>query len=185
MSAPLRVQPLLAQGPQLVTRTGLADDRGRFARLFSAEELLHAGWSGPIAEINHSVTTRAGTVRGLHWQTAPHAEMKVVSCIRGAVYDVAVDIRDGSPTKFAHVSAELSADNGQALLIPEGFAHGFQALTDDAELIYFHSAAHAPGYEAGLRPDDPVLSIAWPLPVGLMSVRDRSHPLLRFAGDAA
>ncbi|WP_110032834.1 dTDP-4-dehydrorhamnose 3,5-epimerase family protein [Hoeflea marina] len=163
-------------GPQLIGRKRLADDRGHFSRLFCAEELAEAGWTGPVAQVNHSVTGRAGTVRGLHLQRPPHAEMKLVSCIRGAVFDVAVDLRPGSPTRFTAVAAELSAENGLAMLVPEGFAHGFQALCDGCELIYLHSAGHSPGSEAGLRHDDPALAIAWPLPVALVSERDAGLP---------
>ena len=165
-------------GPQLISRHRMSDDRGHFSRLFCADELLQAGWSAPIAQINHSVTSRAGTVRGLHFQREPHAEMKLVSCVRGAVFDVAVDIRPGSPTRFQAFTAELSTDNGLAMLLPQGFAHGFQALSDDCELIYLHSAPHRPGSEAGLRHDDPALAIAWPLPVTLVSQRDASLPLV-------
>lgn len=132
----------------------------------------------PVAQINHSVTSRTGTVRGLHYQREPHAEMKLVSCVRGAVFDVAVDIRHGSPTRFQVFSAELSANNGLAMLLPEGFAHGFQALSDDCELIYLHSVPHSPGLEAGLRHDDPALAVAWPLPVTLVSARDAALPLV-------
>lgn len=165
-------------GPLLIARQRLGDDRGQFSRLFCAEELGHAGWTKPIAQINHSVTGRAGTVRGLHYQRQPHAEMKLVSCVRGAVFDVAVDIRPGSPTRFQVITAELSAENGLAMLLPEGFAHGFQAVSDDCELIYLHSAPHSPGFEAGLRHDDPALAITWPLPVTLVSKRDASLPLV-------
>lgn len=174
-----QLSPELAKsGPQLIGRQRLGDDRGHFSRLFCAEELGETGWTTPIAQINHSVTARAGTVRGLHYQRQPHAEMKLVSCVRGTVFDVAVDIRPGSPTRFQVITAELSAENGLAMLLPEGFAHGFQALSDDCELIYLHSAPHSPGFEAGLRHDDPALAIAWPMPVTLVSARDASLPLV-------
>ena len=159
-------------GLTLVQRQYLQDARGAFARLFCAQELAACGWSGPIAQINHSRTRTQGSVRGLHYQKAPHAEIKLVSCLRGAVWDVAVDLRADSPT-FLHWHAQiLSADNACALLIPQGFAHGFQALTDDVELLYCHSAAHAPAFEAGLHAQDARLAIAWPLPVAALSPRD-------------
>ncbi|WP_322988632.1 dTDP-4-dehydrorhamnose 3,5-epimerase [Hoeflea sp.] len=172
------LMPGTAGGPMLVARSPRVDDRGAFARIFCAEALSAVGWPGPVAQINHSQTRKAGTLRGLHFQRAPHAEAKLVICIRGSVFDVAVDIRENSPTRYQHAAAELSAEAGTALYLPEGFAHGFQALSDDAELIYVHSAAYAPDHESGLRADDPVLAIAWPLPVTGISERDGSHPLL-------
>lgn len=178
------VSDLPLAGLKLVERQRLGDHRGFLARLFCAEELAEAGWSKPIAQINHTMTARRGTVRGLHFQHPPQAEMKLVSCIRGEVWDVAVDLRAESPGFLAWHAERLSAENGRALLIPEGFAHGFQALTDDAELLYCHSAAYAPEAEGGLNPLDPRLAIAWPLEIADMSERDRAHPLLDagFAG---
>lgn len=165
-------------------RQRLGDHRGFLARLFCAGELAEAGWTRPITQINHTMTARKGTVRGLHFQHPPQAEMKLVSCIRGEVWDVAVDLRAESPGFLAWHAERLSAENGRALLIPEGFAHGFQALTDEAELLYCHSAAYAPEAEGGLNPLDPRLAIAWPLEIADMSERDRAHPLLDagFAG---
>lgn len=163
-------------GLRVVQRQRIEDERGFLSRLFCAEELAAAGWRGPVAQINHTCTRRAGTVRGLHYQKAPHAEIKLVSCVRGRVWDVAVDLRPGSPTYLRWHAEELGADNGCALLIPEGFAHGFQALSADAELLYCHSRAYAPQAEAGLHPLDARLAIAWPLPVQGLSARDAGHP---------
>ena len=165
-------------GLKLVRRQRLGDSRGFLARLFCADELAAAGWTGPIAQINHTFTARQGTVRGLHFQRPPHAEAKLVSCLRGRVWDVAIDVRQGSSTFLQWHAQELSADNGLALLIPAGFAHGFQALSDDVELLYCHSAAHAPHAEAGLNPQDPRLAIAWPVPITELSTRDAGHALL-------
>jgi dTDP-4-dehydrorhamnose 3,5-epimerase len=165
--------PLL--GLTLVRRQRLGDSRGFLARLFCAEELAAAGWSGPIAQINHTFTARQGTVRGLHFQRPPHAEAKLVSCLRGEVWDVAIDVRPSSPTFLRWHAERLSADNGMALLIPVGFAHGFQALSDDVELLYCHSAPHAAQAEAGLHPQDERLAIAWPLPITELSARDAGH----------
>jgi len=161
-----------------VQRQPLVDSRGFLARMFCAEELAPAGWTWPIAQINHTHTARCGTVRGLHFQRPPAAEAKLVSCLRGAVWDVAVDLRAGSPTFLQWFGTELSAANHRALLIPPGFAHGFQALADDCEILYLHSAAHAPASEGGLDALDPRLAIAWPLPVAERSPRDAEHPLL-------
>ena len=165
-------------GLKRVQRQRLGDNRGFLARLFCAEELAAAGWVKPIAQVNHTYTASQGTVRGMHFQHLPHAEMKLVSCIRGDVWDVAVDLRAGSPT-FLHWYAErLSADNGCALLIPEGFAHGFQTLSNDAELLYCHSAAYVAQAEGGLNPSDSRLGIRWPLPITELSIRDAGHPLI-------
>ncbi|GAB1386140.1 dTDP-4-dehydrorhamnose 3,5-epimerase [Melaminivora sp.] len=168
--------PLPLAGLTRVQRQSLADARGFFERLFCAEELAACGWSGPIAQINHSLTRQAGSLRGLHYQQPPHAEMKLVTCLRGAVWDVAVDLRAGSPTFLHWHAEELSADNARALLIPQGFAHGFQALTPDAELLYCHSHPYKPQAEAGLQALDARLAIAWPLPVGERSPRDAALP---------
>ena len=163
-------------GVQVISRSRIGDDRGFLSRIFCAEELAEAGWIDPIVQINHTLTSEMGTVRGMHYQCRPHAEMKLVSCIRGVVWDVAVDLRASSQSYLQWYAAELSADNGRALLIPQGCAHGFQALTADCELIYLHSAAYAPGAEAGLSPLDPTLGIAWPLSISQLSERDRRHP---------
>jgi len=172
----LVVVDLPMPGLKLVKRSLLSDSRGFFSRLFCASALASVGWESPIAQINHSYTNRRGSVRGLHYQLPPQAETKLVSCLRGEVWDVAVDLRRGSPT-FLHWHAHaLSADNGLALLIPAGFAHGFQALSDDAELLYCHSAPYAAAAEAGLNPQDARLAISWPLPVVGLSLRDAGHP---------
>lgn len=159
-----------------IERRPIQDARGSFSRLFCAEELAEAGWRKPIAQINHSVTVKTGTVRGLHYQNVPHAEMKLVSCIRGAVWDVAVDLRAGSATFLRWHAEVLSAENGYAMLIPEGFAHGFQTLTDGVELIYCHSAAYHQQAQGGLHPQDARLSIAWPRPITELSERDAQYP---------
>lgn len=157
-----------------VTRRRLADERGFLSRLFEPEELAAAGWRGAIAQINETGTTRAGTVRGLHFQHPPHGEMKLVSCLSGRIFDVAVDLRRGSPTYLRSVALELSQENGRALLIPEGCAHGFQALTDDVRMLYLHSAPYAAAFEGGFDALDPALAIAWPLPVANRSPRDEA-----------
>jgi dTDP-4-dehydrorhamnose 3,5-epimerase len=154
------------------------DARGAFVRLFCARELEPVLGQRQIAQINHSRTSHAGTVRGMHFQHPPHAEMKIVHCLRGRVWDVAVDLRTGSPTFLQWHAEELTQDDAQMLVIPEGFAHGFQALEPDSELLYLHTAFYHPPSEGGLRYDDPRLAIAWPLPAQDLSPRDLSHPLL-------
>lgn len=163
-------------GLKRVQRQRLGDSRGFLSRLFCADELSSAGWHQAIAQINHTYTALRGTVRGMHFQRPPHTEMKLVSCVRGEVWDVAVDLRVGSLTYLQWHAERLSSDNLTALLIPEGFAHGFQSLSDDAELLYCHSVAYAPQSEAGLNPCDLALDIAWPLPITELSARDQAHP---------
>jgi dTDP-4-dehydrorhamnose 3,5-epimerase len=170
------VTDLPLAGLKRIKRHPIGDDRGFLARLFCADELAAAGWTKPIAQINHTRTSKRSAVRGVHFQRPPHAEMKLVSCIRGEVWDVAVDIRNGSPTFLCWHAERLSADNGCALLIPEGFAHGFQALTHEVELLYCHSTAYTPQAECGLNPRDPRLGVAWPLPISELSARDAGHP---------
>jgi dTDP-4-dehydrorhamnose 3,5-epimerase len=154
------------------------DERGRFARLFCQGSLAAFDQPLQIRQINHSRTAVRGSVRGLHFQYPPHAETKLITCLRGAVWDVAVDLRCGSAT-FLHWHAErLEAGDGRSLLLPPGFAHGFQALSDDAELLYLHSADYSPEHEGGLSPSDARLAIAWPLPVSNLSARDAAHPPL-------
>lgn len=178
------VTDLPLTGLKRVERQPAADARGYFARLFCVDDLRGAGWTGAVVQINHSCTARRGTVRGLHFQRPPHAEMKLVTCIRGEVFDVAIDLRKGSQTFLRWHGEYLSADNNRALLIPEGFAHGYQALSNDVELIYCHSVPFNASAEAGLDPRDPKLAIDWPLPVLELSERDLCHPKLdgRFTG---
>lgn len=171
----LVVSDLPLAGLKMVERQRLGDARGYLSRLFCAEELAAADWIRPIAQINQTYTARRGTVRGLHFQYPPHAEMKLVNCLRGEVWDVAVDLRAGSPTFLQWHAEFLSADNSRALLIPEGFAHGFQTLTDEVEMLYCHSAAYVASAEGGLQPLDARLGIAWPLPVTELSARDAGH----------
>ena len=174
----LTVTDLPLAGLKLVERKRLGDSRGYLTRLFCAEELATANWLKPIAQINHSYTSKRGTVRGMHFQHQPHAEMKLVSCVRGEAYDVAMDVRTDSPTFLQWHAEQLSADNGRAMLIPEGFAHGFQTLTDDVELLYCHSASYSTAGEAGLNPQDARLGIAWPVAVTELSPNDTNRPLI-------
>ena len=165
-------------GLYLVTRTPITDERGYLSRLFCASELASFGWVQPIAQINQTRTQLCGTVRGLHYQRPPYAEIKLVTCLRGEVWDIAVDLRPASPTYLKWHAQLLSPENGHSLLIPQGFAHGFQALTDDVEMLYCHSASYNKASEGGLHPEDPCLAIAWPLPVRGLSARDASHALI-------
>jgi len=168
----------LPLGLKLIERKILGDHRGNLSRLFCVQELEHAGWLKPVAQINHTFTNKRGTLRGMHYQHHPYAEMKLVSCIRGEVWDVAVDIRVGSATFLQWHAEILSEDNRRAMLIPEGFAHGFQALTDNVELLYCHSSPYMAHSEAALNAYDPKLAIPWPLEVTEISTRDAGHPLI-------
>lgn len=167
-----------------IRRKPITDERGFFERLFCADELKGAGLEKPIAQINRSLTKKRGAVRGMHYQRPPHAETKIVSCLKGEIFDVAVDIRAGSPTFLQWHGEVLSADNATTLLIPEGFAHGFQTLSEECELLYLHTAPYTPHAEGALHPLDPELDIKWPLNVAHLSQRDASHEFLGpdFAG---
>ena len=156
----------------------ICDHRGAFARLFCEQDLAKVFGERRIVQINHSRTTQVGAVRGMHFQHAPQAEMKMVRCLKGRVWDVAVDLRKNSPTFLAWHAVELSMDNTDMMVIPEGCAHGFQVLEPDSELLYLHTAAYAPSAEAGVRHDDPLLAIKWPIAVTDVSERDKAHPLL-------
>ena len=163
---------------RVIERNPVGDDRGYLERLFCSEELKPFIGNRNIQQINHTLTAKSGTVRGMHYQNPPHAEMKLVSCLRGEVFDVAVDLRKGSPTFLKWHAVMLSEANHLSFAIPEGFAHGFQALTDNCELLYFHTAAYEPSSEAGLNALDPRLAIEWPQPVCERSVRDQQHRLI-------
>lgn len=170
--------PTPLTGLMLVQRKAIEDHRGFLSRFYCAEEFRAAGIDKPVAQINHTLTRQRGAVRGLHFQHPPHAETKLVSCLRGEVLDVAVDLRRDSPT-FLHWHGEiLSAANRKSLLIPEGYAHGFQTLTEDCELIYLHTSSYHPEAEGALNMADPRLNIAWPLPANDLSERDRNHPFI-------
>jgi len=155
-----------------------SDDRGFLHRLFCEEELREVVGQRQIVQINQSRTRTVGAARGLHYQRQPHAEMKFVRCLSGKVWDVAVDLRAGSSTFLKWHAEELSAENARMMVIPEGFAHGFQVLEADSELLYLHTAHYTSSAEGGVRVMEPRLSIRWPLAVRDLSNRDRNHPLL-------
>lgn len=165
-------------GVKLVQRKTIEDQRGFLSRFYCADEFREAGMDKPIAQMNHTLTRTKGSVRGMHFQNPPHAEAKLVSCLHGEIFDVAVDLRRDSPTFLQWHGAILSAKNRSSLLIPEGFAHGFQTLTEDCELIYLHTAAYHPESEGALNAADPGLGIAWPLAFADISDRDRNHKLI-------
>lgn len=166
------------KGSYIISLKPFSDDRGWFARTYCKKEFGTIGHDKEWVQMNHSFTKEKGTVRGMHFQHPPFSEIKMVRCIAGAVLDVIVDIRKDSPTFLQHVVAELSAANKQMIYIPEGFAHGFQTLAENTELVYHHSEYYQPGVEGGLKYNDPILNIEWPLPVMNVSERDNSHLLL-------
>jgi dTDP-4-dehydrorhamnose 3,5-epimerase len=170
--------PTPLAGLVVVMRMPMTDERGCLERLFCASEFASQKIQLPVLQANRTVTMRKGTVRGMHFQYPPHMEAKLVSCLLGKVFDVAVDLRRGSPTFLDWHAEELSSDNHKSLLIPAGFAHGLQTLEDGCELLYFHSAAYAANAEGGIHPSDPKVGIRWPLPISEMSARDRGHPAL-------
>ncbi len=178
----MRFVPTAVPPVTIVELEPFRDERGWFARAFCAREFADAGLTPVTAQTNLSHNVEAGTVRGLHWQAAPAEEAKLVRCVRGAIYDVAVDVREGSPTYLQWVGVELTADDGRALHVPQGFAHGFQTLEDDTLVIYQVGEFYTPGAERGLRHDDPAIGITWPRAVTSISDKDASWALL---GDAS
>lgn len=161
-----------------IERNPIGDNRGFLSRFFCAKEFEEIGFKGSIAQMNHTLTNLKGCVRGLHFQHPPSAETKIVTCIKGKVFDVAVDVRSGSPTFLNWYAIELSAENRMSLYIPKGFAHGFQTLENDCELLYIHSEFYQPKAEDALNALDKKIAIDWPLDVTEMSERDRSHKMI-------
>ena len=174
----MKFTPISIQGAYLIQLSPAADDRGSFSRLFCNKELETIGHTKNIVQVNHSITKQAGTVRGMHFQQAPHSEIKMIRCLRGKVFDVLVDLREGSATFLQWYGIELSPAMYQMIYIPKGCAHGFQALENDSELIYFHSDFYNAESESAVRFDDPMLSIKWPLTPVNISERDKNHSLL-------
>jgi len=176
----LKIRGSEIAGVHIIERQPVVDGRGWLERMYCDSELEEILGSKRIRQINRSLTKYSGTVRGLHFQRAPKAEVKLVSCIRGKVFDVAVDLRVGSPTFLKWHGEVLDASNRRTLVIPEGFAHGFQALSSDCELLYFHTAEFDPEAEVGINAKDGPLKISWPLPVAGQSKRDEQ---LQFVDD--
>jgi len=174
----MKIHPTPIADLMLIETMPVRDDRGQFARIFCQTECAELRPQLHWAQINISETTYKGSVRGMHFQYPPAAEAKLIRCLHGRVFDVAVDLRAGSPTFLRWHGVELSADAPIQFFIPEGFAHGFQTLTDDAQLLYLHTCEWDRRHEGALRHDDPALSIAWPLSVTRLSEKDRHTPLI-------
>lgn len=171
-------KPLALGGAFLIDLEKREDSRGFFSRYFCEKEYSSHGLETRWVQMNTSLTRQPGSVRGLHFQRPPKAEAKVIRCLSGAIWDVLVDLRMGSPSFGKWLGFELNDDNRTMLYIPKGFAHGFQTLTDDCEMLYFHTATYQAGAEGGLNALDFRLAIKWPLGVTILSDRDRSHPML-------
>ncbi len=174
----MRFVPLSLAGAWLVELEPISDERGFFARSWCRSEFAERGLESALEQCNISYNTKRGTLRGLHWQDEPHAETKLVRCVRGTVYDVIVDLRPDSPTHRRWQAVELDAERRNALYIPIGFAHGFQTLADGSELLYQMSSVHSPDYARGARWNDPTLAISWPIGDPILSAKDRNLPLL-------
>lgn len=164
------------QGAYVIELEKREDERGFFARVFCEEEFRSHGLTDRFVQVNNSLARTKGTLRGMHYQLAPHAEVKVVRCIRGALYDVILDVRESSPTFGEYFGIELSAENRTMLYVPNGFAHGFITLEEDTEAFYLADAAYAPDFERGVRWNDPRFAIEWPQKPTVISEKDQNHP---------
>jgi dTDP-4-dehydrorhamnose 3,5-epimerase len=166
------------KGAFVVDLTLLKDERGGFARTFCKDEFKKIGHDKEFVQFNHSFNSNKGTIRGMHYQEPPYSEIKLMRCIKGSVFDVVIDIRKSSPTFLQWYGMELSAENKKMIYIPEGFAHGFQTLEDNSELLYHHTNFYEPSSERGIRYDDKMVGIEWPEKISGVSERDKNHPLL-------
>ncbi|HKD35475.1 MAG TPA: dTDP-4-dehydrorhamnose 3,5-epimerase, partial [Pirellulales bacterium] len=172
----MKFVPTPLHGAYTIELEKRGDHRGFFARFFCEREFGAVGLETRFVQVNNSLTAAAGTLRGMHFQVPPAAEVKVVRCIRGALHDVIVDLRPGSPTYLKSFGADLSAENRVMMYVPRGFAHGFITLSDDAEALYLVSDFYAPELERGVRFNDPRFAIRWPIPPAEMSAKDREWP---------
>ena len=177
--ARLRFVPAPLDGVFVIEPDILQDERGFFARSFCHKEFEALGLNTAVVQCNISFNAKRGTLRGLHFQANPHEEAKLVRCTRGAIWDVVVDLREGSTTLNRWFAVELSSDNHHAMYVPTGFAHGFQTLVDNSEVLYQMSEFYHPESAFGLRWDDPAIGVKWPIPDPIASSRDQAYPLLR------
>ena len=174
----MKLRQLPIKGAYVIEPEPFEDNRGTFYRIFCEDEFKQIGFEKKFVQINHSQTFQKGTVRGMHFQRPPKSEIKIIKCIKGAVFDVIVDLREESST-FLHWHGEsLSAENNKMMYVPEGTAHGFQTLENNSELLYFHTEFYTPEYEGGIRYNDPKIKILWPLEVKKISNKDNKHPLI-------
>lgn len=178
------VQTTYIDGVYIIKAKPIGDERGYFERFFCSEEFKSIGFNVPVAQINHSFNKTAGCVRGIHFQWPPYNEMKLIRCIKGEVYDVAVDLRKGSPTYLKYYGVNLSEVEHNYLLLPNGIGHAYQSLTDASELIYMVSEYYSPKADAGINPLDPAVGIRWPLPISEISDKDKNRGFIdnKFTG---
>jgi dTDP-4-dehydrorhamnose 3,5-epimerase len=180
----MKVVETVLQGVLVLEIEPIVDERGVFARTWDRADLSSRGLAADVDQVSIAYNEVAGTLRGLHFQAAPHGEAKTVRCTAGEIFDVAVDLRDGSPTRFRWVGVELSAENRRSLFVPEGCAHGYVTLTDGSEVQYQISTPHRPDAARGYRWDDPTLAIDWPVPIRRISARDAALPYVEGFGPA-
>ena len=174
----MKIKPTSLQDAFIIELEPFKDDRGLFARVFCQNELLDILHGKNIVQINHSLTRQKGALRGMHFQYPPKAEIKMVKCLRGSVFDVMIDMRSDSSTFLGWHGERLSAENMKMMYIPEGFSHGFQTLEQNSELLYLHTEFYSPEHEGGVRYNDPKVGIKWPLEVTEISHKDEIYPLL-------
>lgn len=174
----MQFKELPVSGAYLIELDPFRDNRGQFSRLFCQNELREIGHQNHAVQINHSVNYATGALRGMHFQHSPMAEIKMIKCIRGAVFDVIVDLRSDSPTLLNWHAVELNERNHTMIYIPKGCAHGFQTLEPNSELLYFHSQFYSTEHEGAIHHNDPLVNIRWPLPVSEISEKDAKHPFL-------
>ena len=174
----MKFEPTGLSGSYVITIFPVQDERGWFARTFCKNEFKQIGHHDEWVQMNHSFTIEAGTIRGMHFQKSPYTEIKLIRCIAGNVFDVIIDLRKGSQTFLKWFATELSAENKKMIYIPAGFAHGFQTLTDNCQLIYQHTAFYTPRFEEGIVYNDQLIHVDWPRPLSTISKRDSTHPLL-------
>lgn len=167
------------KGLFLIEIDSVKDERGAFGRTFCKREFSRAGFTGEFVQMNYSFNARKGTLRGMHYQVPPHEETKLIRCVTGKAFDVAVDLRSQSPTYLKWFGCELSGENRKMILIPGGFAHGFITLEEKTELIYCHTEFYNPAAETGIRFDDSAVNIQWPAAVSVISEKDKNYPLLK------
>lgn len=165
-------------GLKLLQHAIFRDDRGQFSRVFCRDSLSSSSIDPTAAQINFTFTKKRGCLRGLHYQVSPHSERKIIACVRGAIFDVVVDLRHGSKSFLQWRGFELAGDSGRSLIVPAGFAHGFIALTDEVEMLYIHDHPFVADAQRGIRYNDPAISIAWPIPIAQLSQKDADYPVL-------
>lgn len=178
MTNRFEILPTPIEGLLVLERKPLGDERGYLERMLCIDELKEVLQESSVVQVNRTLTRASGVVRGMHFQKPPHCEKKIISCLRGEIFDVAVDLRADSATFLQWHGERLSEENHRTLLVPEGFAHGFQTLTTDCELLYFHTAPYQADSEGGLNATDPRLAIQWPLEISQRSERDLQHPMI-------